>query len=673
MAKRAPDIFVKTLVLAGWAGIIAAWGPRPAAAQSDQASRKAAIEARLKPTRANVERLRIAPGDTIFLETSIRVPSDRVAGGRLDYEGLVNGIVTPEGIVVHPRVHSFELRRLGAETEVRFLYPIHVEPGTLAGGKVRLTVSLVRRQGLANIVAKQDLDHTIRLGRSNPSPPDIAADFYGYRYYRRLALRRRKALRRVGLQLSLKDQERLPPLDRAPAKVAAQVLRYDQERRLFWVAQRHLVAAMQHPDPKTRQLAQAYLQNLDRPRREWQGVPTIELAPASTPPPVAAAPPPPRARQRATRLEPDSERPFDSDRARRSPDPDRPQRLRPSTEYEVGTERPAPPPPARPPPERIPEEPPSAPEQPQVADEDDNVIYEEDPFGQRTLRRLTKIPSYYRGLVFEDPNIAHGGAVRTVFASIETREAADTIAVFYSAQAAITRYLGAEITVPTQYLDITSFPGDRDPPAQYEFGNPLVALKYRIHLPKVGERYPAVTFKARWGIPFARLHSVPATELDIEEFTREVHFVDTYAFFLENHSVGIGANVAWQWRWLYAGVQLFGDVFIPVDGTTQSRTFSAISYGASVGALPFGDYVAFFVEGRGSSLLLGGGRNEFFTYLGARGQLLDMIEPAVWIGLPLGSIREASPIQFGLELRFSYDVVDVVEPRRRSRSQDILE
>ena len=670
MANRAPDTIVKTSVLALCAGIFAVgYSPRTYA-QDRQAARRAAIEARLKPVRTSEKKLAIAPGDTQFLEVKFKVPSVRVQRQPLDYEGLVSGIVSPEGVVVHQRVHEFELLPAGSETEIRFLYAIHVEPGTIAGGQVRLTVSLVERIGLANTVAKKSIAHQLRLSKSNPTPRQIAADFYGYRYYRRLALRRRKALQPAGLRLSIKDQDRLPPLDRAPRQVTEQVFKYDRERRLMWVAQRHLVAAMQHPDAQTRTIAQAYLRNLDLPRRQWDGVPSISLIDRAVPPPPAAAPvdPGPSDSTAVARIEPTSERPLEASPP--PPDPDRAERLQPSIEYEVDTER-LPPPPPPPPPPAPPEPPPKR--TTTVAKDDPNVVYEDDPFGDQPIRKITRIPSYVRGLVLEDANIGFGAAVRTSYASIETRESANTLSIFYSGQAALTRYLGLELIVPTQYLDITSFPGDRNPPAQYEIGNPLLALKYRLQLPKIQGRRPAVTIKARWGIPIAPLHGVPATELIVEEFTREVNFPDTYAFFLENHDFGLGANFVWQWRWLYTGLQLFGDVFVPVGGASQDATFSAISYGASVGALPFGDWLGFYVEGRGTSLLLGGGRNEFFTYIGARGRFIDRLEPAIWVGLPLGSVREVSPVQVGIELRFSYDVDDVLAPRRQRRQQDLLE
>lgn len=668
-----PDIIVKTLVLASIAGISAAGAVPVASAQTNKAARRAAIDARLKPIRDATKKLSIAPGDTQFLRQSVRIPARRLRGGLIDYEGLVTGIVAPAGVVVHRRVHEVELRKLGDKVEVTFIYAIHVDPGTASGGQVRLTLGLVERVGLANTVTKKEMVHQVLLGASDPTPEQIAADFYGYRFYRRRAERRRKALARAGLRLSMKDQDRIPALDRAPAKVAAQAFRYAQDRRLFWVAQRHLVAAIQHPNSTIRDVARAYLENLDRPRRQWEGVPSVSVLPRT---PVD--PPPTPAGEGVARLEPDSERPDDV-RPRPRPsggrDPERPERIEPITEYELNTERPVPPPPIPPPREPVDEAPePAPPIPPAQAEEDPDAVYEVDTFGDQALRKLTPIPSYFRSLVLEDPNIAFGGAVRQNYGRIQTRESAETVAIFYYAQAAFTRAFGMEVTVPTQYLDITSFPGDRNPPSQYEVGNPLVALKYRFHLPEILGRRPAVTLKARWGIPLVPLHGVPATELIVEEFTREVNFADTYAFFMENHDLGLGINFAWRYGWLYTAFQLYGDLFIPVGGASQDVTFGAISYGASLGALPFGDLAGAFVEGRGTTLLLGGGRSEFFTYLGVRGKVFDMVEPAAWVAFPLGSVREASEFQIGAELRFSYDVTDVLEPRRnRRREQDILD
>jgi len=234
--KRAPNIYLKTLVLAACAGTVTLCAKTSAFAQDAAAARRAAIDARLKAIRPSQKKLSIAPGDTAFLEATVAVAAQRLRGDSSAYEGLVQGIVAPKGVVVHRRVHEFEFLPDGNRVQVRLVYAIHVEPGTVAAGKVRLTLALVERRGLANTVAKKAIQHTVRIATDRPSPREVAADFYGYRYYRRRAQRRRKALQRFGLRLSLKDQDRLPPLDRAPDKVATQALQYDRERRLFWVA-----------------------------------------------------------------------------------------------------------------------------------------------------------------------------------------------------------------------------------------------------------------------------------------------------------------------------------------------------------------------------------------------------------------------------------------------------
>ena len=65
---------------------------------------------------------------------------------------------------------------------------------------------------------------------------------------------------------------------------------------------------------------------------------------------------------------------------------------------------------------------------------------------------------------------------------------------------------------------------------------------------------------------------------------------------------------------------------------------------------------------RATSLLAGPGRTEFFTYFGARARFFEHLEPALWIAFPLGSVRNANTFQIGAEIRFSYDLYDVLNP-----------
>ena len=80
----------------------------------------------------------------------------------------------------------------------------------------------------------------------------------------------------------------------------------------------------------------------------------------------------------------------------------------------------------------------------------------------------------------------------------------------------------------------------------------------------------------------------------------------------------------------------------------------------SFGVRPWGDILGFYLEGRGTALVAGPRRSELFTYLGVRGKFFDYFEPAMWLSLPIGSINRVSSVQFGLELRVSYDVEGVI-------------
>ena len=130
---------------------------------------------------------------------------------------------------------------------------------------------------------------------------------------------------------------------------------------------------------------------------------------------------------------------------------------------------------------------------------------------------------------------------------------------------------------------------------------------------------------------------------------------------MEKTALGLGTNAAWQYDLFEVGLQLYLDYFTPVEGAQETTSFLAFSYGASFGVLPFGDLVGFFAEARAVSLFAGPRRTEFFAYLGARARLLDYLEPALWVGYPLGSVSNVSGLQVGLELRFSYDLEAIVE------------
>src|SRR5262249_19231985 len=162
-----------------------------------------------------------------------------------------------------------------------------------------------------------------------------------------------------------------------------------------------------------------------------------------------------------------------------------------------------------------------------------------------------------------------------------------------------------------------------------------------FHLPEVGGRMPVLTVRGRWAIPIQPLHVVPPTQLGAEEFSQPAHFADLSAFLLEKSAFGLGVNAAWMTNIIYIGFQLYTDYFVPVSGANDREKFLAFNYGASVGVLPVGDLIGIFLETRAESIFAGPRRTEFFTYLGARAHF-EFVEPAVWLALPLGSVRDVT-------------------------------
>ncbi|MCA9552291.1 MAG: hypothetical protein KC933_19810, partial [Myxococcales bacterium] len=618
------------------------------------------VERRVANVQPSAAKHSVASGDTLFLERTVEAKPGVIRGGVTDYEGLVTGVVAPDGVVVHTRVDEVRLEPTSGGTAIHFIYLIHADPGARGGGRVKLTLSLVERRGLANVVAKQEVTHWITVGGPEPSPRDLAASFYGYRHFAKRAQVGRAVLAKAGVQVSLREDVRMPPLNRANDKVTARVFTFIQDRDRLWSAHRQLVAASKSGDAKVANAARAYLNALDAPDDGLSGLPDVALVEGAAPPP---APPPPSST--IVRLEPTASEPAGgggSPSGGGAP-------LTPVGSYDSTGDSEAEPtlPSRRRTDELTPEElaataePPKPPTAAPKADQPpaDELVEEvsDDPFSDGGARRYLRIPSYSRGLVLDDPNIAFGGAFRMAWANAKVLVPAVASAFFLDAQFALTRYLGAELTIPTQYVNV-DVEGAR---SVFAMGKPLVALKWRLFLPDVLGRRPALTLRTRVGIPFSPLHTVPPSWV-AENFTREVHFADTYAFFMEKTNVGLGASAAWQYQLFYFGAQFYTDYFIPVAGSVDPTSFFTLNYGVSFGALPFGDLVGFYAEARATSLLAGPGRTEFFTYFGARARFFEHLEPALWIAFPLGSVRNANTFQIGAEIRFSYDLYDVLNP-----------
>jgi hypothetical protein len=627
---------------------------------------KEAIDRRLVHEVENAAKISIQEGDTIFLERKEHIPASRLTKKASDYEGIVTGIVAPKNIVVHQRIDEVKLEPDG----VTFRYAIHVEPGASSGGgRVQLTLNLIERTGLANTIKTSKQTHVITITPAKSKASDLALDFAGYRLYHGLAKERIEALAKKGVTVSIADQAKLPSLEKLNAEGTSLVLELDRWRRRAWIAHRHLIAARSSKDEKIASAAKAYLANLDKPDSELSGIPQQpqatqqpqgggeKTAPVETLKPVAVEPV----------SKPGEGKPAGS--------------LAPVSSYEQGSEgeeeevesqRPA----------EKPKDKPAekAATKPVVATT--GPAEQAKAEGRTQEASLTEvlegkakeipIPTYPRALIMDDPNVAYGGGVRIELANVKgVRGTSGTApAIFYEASAAVTRFIGVDLTVPTALVSIDV----QRAQSTYTMGNPLLSAKYRFNLPELGDRQPVLSLRGRWAIPIQPRHFIPPTDLGAEDFSMPAHFADTSAFLLAKTAVGLGFNAAWQASIVMLSLQAYSDYFFPVKNADDQTAFFTLSYGASVGVLPFGDVLGIFLEGRSASLLTGPRRTEFFTYLGARAHFADLIEPSVWLCLPVGSVNDATGLQIGFGLHVMYDVADAVTIGKSVRQdQPLLE
>jgi hypothetical protein len=482
---------------------------------------------------------------------------------------------------------------------------------------------------------------------------ELVADFWGYRVYRKLAEEKMAALERKNLRgLSLADQARLPTLDRTPSDVALEVFDFERARRRIWVAHRRLTVARTSKDTKVAAAGKVFLDNLDKPDDQLTGLPGAET----------------KAEEPVVTLKPDRVESVDQSGGKTGTSGGN--TLSPVTSYEPGTEgddgdlvETNPEPRTEPGQEKKPDKPlevakadPNAPPADPVFDA--TVQKKEDDFlDSGPKRREILIPTYPRALLLDDPNIAHGGGIRYSHATVNVGgTAALAPAIFYYAQAGVTRSFGIELTVPTVLIDL-DVPRAR---TRYLMGNPLLAAKYRLHLPEIEGRQPALTIRARWGIPISPLNTIPPTTRGAEQFSRPAHFDDPYAFTLEKNDLGLGVSAAYQTGMIYTAVQMYGDYFLPVTDSLDKQKFPTFSWGASVGVLPFGELLGIHLEGRSTTLISGPGRTDFFAYLGVRSRFIEHGEAALWGTLPIGAVNRVSGFQLGLDVRYSYDIQDAI-------------
>lgn len=626
---------------------------------------RATIDQRLTKRVEFAAKLSIEEGDTLFLERRELVPSKRITKKLGDYEGIVTGITAPKGIVVHARIDEIKLEPLGDKTAVIFRYAIHSDPQSTGGGKVALTLNLVERTGLANTVVSAKLQTEMKIVPFKATVGELTADFWGYRTYRKLAEEKMAGLERKNLRgLSLADQARLPTIDRVTTDVALEVFEFERARRRVWIAHRRLTAARGSSDTKISSAGKVFFDNLERPSDQLTGLPGAEQ----------------KQEEPVTTLKPDRVEPVGQSGQGTSGGGTT---LAPVTSYEPGTEGDDPDisEPAQPDPRTEPGQA-KAPDKPvEVATADPNQPppdptigpggkKEDDFLDGRPRRREIPIPTYPRGLVLDDVNIAHAGGVRYSHASVNVGGTSATApAIFYYAQAGVTRAFGIELTVPTVLIDL-DVPRAR---TRYLMGNPLLAAKYRFHLPTIEGRQPALTVRARWGIPISPLNTIPPTTRGAEAFSRPAHFDDPYAFTLEKNDFGLGISAAYQIGMIFTGVQMYGDYFVPVSDSQDTQRFPTFSWGATVGVMPVGELLQIHLEGRSTTLISGPGRTDFFTYLGVRSRFIEHGEAAVWGALPIGPVNRVSGFQLGIDVRYTYDIQDAIILGTGAGDRGILE
>lgn len=628
------------------AAVVATIGASPGDAHAQSGltpEEKKVIGERLAPVVNFEKNLTVETGGTLFVVHTLEVPASRFRKGDQDYEAYTTKLDAPTGVTVPRRVDQYKLTRRGDKVEISFRYAITVEPRAARGGKVAFTLQLVERTGLGNEIASAPVVHQLSVVAGKPSATQLAADFRGYRIYKALAVQGIADLGAAGLRgITTSENAPLPALDRVDGPTAERALDLDRWRRRMAIARRHLEAASTSSDRATAAVAQQYLGLLDAPDSQLGGLPKIALVPegggaAARVEPIEPAAPAPKSTVQDGVLQP-----LDP-AAPKKPEPDafaRPEPVKPAPQ-------------------------PVAPAPTDIAIADDG---EELSFERKSKDEI--VPTYWRNLTLDDPNIALGAWSRFSYAHISDRRTAVAPAFFFGAQTLITNDLGLELTIPTAYVSVTDI--DEAVPV-FSMGNPLVSAKYRFHLPEVAGRRPVLTPRLRWAIPINARNLIPRTTLRAEDFSYPAHFVDTYAFALEKTDIGGGASLAYVADIFHAGLQLYLDYFFPVSDSSDALSFTALSYGVSFGLRPWGDIVGFYVEGRGTALVAGPRRSELFTYLGARGKFFDYFEPAVWISLPIGSVNRVSSLQFGMELRVSYDFEGVISKGTGKTRSGLLE
>lgn len=495
----------------------------------------------------------------------------------------------------------------------------------LVDGPARLKLRVFDRKTKVERVAKE-VTVQVELNTSGWTERELLEGFWGYRAYRAEAIRAIKLLRPRGVRLNLAKDGPIPPLIGARASTLAQVAAFEATRRRMYVARTRMTVAARSGDARAR----AWIPQMQAavPR----GVPALAERPA--PPPTAPEP-----------------HPSAPPEARDVP-PDASDVLAPIASYEPGTDAGSVPDTSAPLPRPPPSDEPDPADLPATVEIEDEVPAPAPPAAPR--------PEDARGLVLDGTFVGFATGTRLTYASVTRDESAEAAALFIFAELALSPDLGVELDVPVQFVRLDELEAE----SVVASGNPRFSVKYRFDLPELFGGNAALAVAGRYALPLSPPAQLAPTDKNADAFSREVNFVDPWAFFVDRHNLGLGASVAWRRGLIHGAAQVGLDYFFPIGDRTFGD-FVGLSYGAGIGIVPI-EELGGFLELRATTLTSGGGRTEAVGYAGARGMLFGFLEPALFVGVPIGSITSHSSVQLGAELRVSWAL-------RRERVKNIGE
>ncbi|MEE2901524.1 MAG: hypothetical protein VYC39_04310 [Myxococcota bacterium] len=614
---------------------------------------RAAIEYRVGRTYKNKRNLRIERGDTAFIVVRKTVNRKVLPGRSIDYEGIIGGIETDNGIILGKHIDrvSFEPGPKG-KVIVEFRYSIAVSPERKKNGSASFRLSLVRRKGFGGATVSFDVKHLVHVRRPIFNADRLLTDFRAFRVYRQLAAQYMAALSQRGVRgLSLAENVPLPAIIDNQDVVIKGATKFSQWKRRMWIAHRHLIAASKVGDKEISQIAKSYLSSLDKSKVQIEHIlrKSINLSRITS-----------SKREALATAETDPVIASQESVVERSVSAEKSDIVQPlaNRSTSVTLKRPT-----RSVTRLKPENTAKVSNKPSAITPSQDVVSTADSSAAVTLEsnvdfrnREKRIPSHPRFLRLEDANISLSAAVSVNYQEVTTTESAVVPTMYSELEIPLTNDVGFSFTLPLAVVNV-------DLPRTKQIttiGNPQVKAKYRLNLPELAGSRPLVVASVLWAIPASHGQNVSPTTLSAEEFILAAQFTETSAFLFEKHAVGASVATSILVGPLQLGGQFQFEYLVPiVDGNT-STAFSTLSYGVGVGYHPFGELLSVFVESKGAALIIGPRRNEVATYAGIRSQLFDVFELAAWGAVIVAPNARPTSLGVGAELRFVYDIDNVI-------------